>query len=86
MAKDPSELVLKLQRARETVQVGAHYQHRQGAIYRVTDIVLREEDTEPAVIYQAVAGAPIPWDRKLSVFLERFSRVDLPPPSQSASS
>lgn len=76
---DPKDLQQKLDRARELVTVGALYRHRSGGLlYRVDLLVLREEDLEPAVIYSAVDGAPIPWDRKVSIFLERFHRVELP--------
>lgn len=77
---DPKELFAKLARAHELVQVGGYYRHRNGTLYWVRDITLREEDVEPAVIYQEVNGPPIPWDRKVSVFIERFHRVELPPP------
>lgn len=86
MHSDPKELLQTLDRAREMVTVGANYRHRNGGLlYRVQLLVLREEDLEPSVIYSAVDGAPIPWDRKLSVFLERFYRVDIPasPPAPS---
>lgn len=79
---DPKELLQRLVLARETVQIHGLYRHRNGGLlYRVEDIVLREEDLIPAVIYQAVDGPPIPWDRKITVFLERFHRVDFPAPA-----
>lgn len=74
---DPKELLQKLDRAREMVQVGGLYRHRDGgSLYRVNSIEIREEDLLPSVHYQAVEGAPIQWNRKLTVFLERFHRVD----------
>jgi len=80
---DPKDFAQKLARAREMVQINGHYRHRQsGGLYKVTNIVMREEDTTPAVIYESVDGAPIPWDRKLPIFLEKFYRVEfsVPPP------
>jgi hypothetical protein len=80
---DPKELLEKLVLAREMVQVGGSYRHRiTGALYRVHLIVMRGEKLEPAVVYSAVDGPAIPWDRKLTVFLERFHLVEfsaLPP-------
>lgn len=77
---NPDELLYKLGRARELVQIGGQYRHRNGGLlYRVEAIVLREEDLAPAVIYRAVGGPALSWDRKLDVFLERFHRVEFPP-------
>lgn len=80
---DSKELLQKLNLAREMVQVGGLYRHRvSGALYRVANVVLREEDLAVAVDYQAVDGPPIPWNRKVDVFLLRFHRVEFSvPPS-----
>jgi len=79
MHDDTKGLLQKLDRAREMVTVGRLYRHKNGGpLYRVHLVVLREEDLEPSVIYSAVDGAAIPWDRKVSVFLERFYGVEFP--------
>lgn len=77
---DPKELLAKLAKARELVQVNGYYRHLNGTLYWVKDITLREEDLEPAVTYEEVDGPPVPWNRKVAVFIERFHRVELPPP------
>lgn len=81
---DPKDLMRKLDRAREMVQVGGFYRHRtNGTLYKVDAIELREEDLTPSVQYHAVDEPDIPWNRKVQVFVERFYRVELslPPPS-----
>lgn len=80
MALSNSKAILqKLERAREMVPAGAYYRHRvKGTIYQVECVTIREEDLEPSVVYTAIDGPPIPWDRRLSVFLDRFQRIELP--------
>ena len=49
------ELKVKLEQAKEQVEVGAQYRHYKAAdkIYTVLNLGLQEEDNEPCVIYQA---------------------------------
>lgn len=75
---DSKELVKRLERAAELVQVGVTYRHRTGTLYRVDGIVMREADLSVAVVYRAVMGPPIPWERPLDQFVDRFHRVDIP--------
>lgn len=74
---DPKELQKRLDRAAELVQVGSTYRHRNGALYRVDGIVLREADLSIAVVYSGVVEPAIPWERPLEQFLERFHRIDI---------
>jgi hypothetical protein len=86
---DPKELLRRVDRAREMVQIGGYYRHaHDGSLYRVRDVVLREEDLTPSVDYRSVNGPPITWNRKLHVFVERFYRVEFsgpPPPAEDPS-
>ncbi len=81
---DPKDLVKKLDRAREMVQVGGFYRHHtNGSLYKVDAIALREEDLSPSVQYHAVEEPDISWNRKVAVFVDRFYRVELSlPPSE----
>ena len=80
---DPKDLIQKLDRAREMVQVGGFYRHStNGILYQVDGLELREEDLSPSVKYHAVEEPEIPWNRKVTVFVDRFYRVELSlPPS-----
>lgn len=77
---DQKELLKRLDRAAELVQVGSNYRHRDGNLYRVEAIVIREADLTLAVIYRGLVEPAVPWDRPLEQFLERFHRVDLSVP------
>lgn len=74
---DTKELQKRLDRAAELVQVGSNYRHRNGNLYRVEAIVIREADLSIAVVYRGVVEPSVPWERPLEQFLERFHRVDL---------
>lgn len=74
---DTKELQKRLDRAAELVQVGSNYRHRNGNLYRVEGIVLREADLSIAVVYRGVVDSAIPWERSLEQFLDRFHRVDI---------
>jgi hypothetical protein len=74
---DNKELQKRLDRAAELVQVGSNYRHRNGNLYRVEAIVMREADLSIAVIYRGLVEPAVPWERAIEQFLERFHRVDL---------
>jgi hypothetical protein len=59
------------------VQVGSNYRHRNGNLYKVEAIVMREADLSIAVIYRGAVEPSVPWERPLEQFLERFHRVGM---------
>lgn len=78
---DSKELLKRLDRAAELVQVGSNYRHRNGNLYRVEAIVMREADLSIAVIYRGLVEPAVPWERAIEQFLERFHRVDMSAPA-----
>lgn len=85
MSKDSNSLKKILDNAKDSVAVGARYQHYKEGEYIVLDIVLNEANLEPLVIYQAQYGERLTFARPISNWLEnvtnngttqpRFSKV-----------
>lgn len=86
MKAPQKQLAQKLNQAAAQVTVGARYEHYKEQIYKVLTIALREEDSEPSVIYQAEYGEHIIWSRSVKNWLgivevdgkkvSRFKKLD----------
>lgn len=64
------QLAERLTQAAACVTVGAHYQHYKGQNYTVLLVALREEDSEPCVVYRAEYGVHAVFIRPVSVWCE----------------
>jgi hypothetical protein len=64
------ELARKLAAAAKQVIVGARYMHYKQLSYTVLTLALREEDSEPCVVYQAEYGDNVTWMRPVSSWIE----------------
>jgi hypothetical protein len=81
-----SQLAAQLTAAARQVTVGARYMHYKQLSYKVIGLALREENSEPCVIYQAEYGDKITWTRPVSSWVEevevdgkkvkRFTRLE----------
>lgn len=78
---DTTELKERLDLASDIIEVGGTYRHRNGTLYRVETLVMRESDLSIAVIYRGVDNSTIPWERPIGEFLERFHPIDPTAPS-----
>jgi hypothetical protein len=68
--ENQQQLEARLKQAATQVAVGARYMHYKQLSYKVIGLVLREEDNEPCVIYQAEYGARITWIRPVASWTE----------------
>ncbi|HSX28618.1 MAG TPA: DUF1653 domain-containing protein [Candidatus Saccharimonadales bacterium] len=59
-------LSAKLATAKKQVPVGARYMHYKQRSYKVIAVALREEDTEPCVVYQAEYEDELVWIRPVA--------------------
>ncbi len=83
-----SELHKELEEAAKLVTVGTQYRHYKDArlSYTVLALALREEDSEPCVVYQADYGDKLTWTRPVKSWLAeveidgkkvtRFTKLD----------
>jgi DNA-3-methyladenine glycosylase I len=71
MQQNESQLSKKLVQAAQQVTVGGRYVHYRQRGYRVVALVLREEDCEPCVIYQAEYSDKLTWCRPVTSWLEK---------------
>lgn len=69
------ELEEKLKAAQAFVEVGARYRHykNENGLYRVTGLVVRQEDYRIGVVYVAEYGARLVWERPLEEFTDTTS-------------
>lgn len=65
-----SQLSTRLAQAAQQVIIGARYMHYKQLSYKVLALVLREEDNEPCVVYQAEYGDRITFSRPIASWLE----------------
>ncbi len=65
-----AQLSARLKKAAGLVIVGGQYKHYKQHTYCVLSLALREEDTEPVVVYQAEYGERIIFTRPLSSWVE----------------
>jgi hypothetical protein len=76
MKESTEDLLKKVTDAKQLVKVGGRYQHYKGGFYRVIDIAIMEEDTEPCVIYEAEYAPGLSFVRPLHVWLENVPTKD----------
>ena len=72
------ELAAIMEDALKRVPIGSRWQHVVSGKYIVLGIEVREEDLSPSVSYRRASyrvSPPTVWNRKLDVFLERFTRI-----------
>lgn len=65
-----AELTARLSAASQHVTVGARYRHYKQRTYMVVALALREEDSEPCVVYRAEYGDRIVFIRPVANWLE----------------
>ena len=66
----PQQLAARLAQAATKIEVGARYEHYKKQTYKVLHLALREEDTEPCVVYQAEYGEQLIFTRPVTDWLE----------------
>ena len=72
--KSEEEILIEVEKARKSVQVGAlyfHYKHPE-KYYVVEFVGVLEEAKEPCVAYRALYGKGILWVRTLKAFMEKI--------------
>ena len=71
--KEEPQLLSELDRAKQKVEIGAHYFNYKnpGQIYTVLEIGFNEATEEISVVYKAEYGEGLVWIRTLNVFTEK---------------
>lgn len=64
------QLASRLKTAGDLVAIGARYRHYKELTYKVLALALREEDSEPCVVYQAEYGEKLTWLRPVASWIE----------------
>jgi hypothetical protein len=69
--KSHEELTALLAEAAKKVTVGARYEHYKHQAYKVLALALREEDTEPCVVYEPEYAKGIPFIHTVANWTEQ---------------
>jgi len=72
------ELLQKIAKAEELIDLGAKYCHYKSPekYYTIIAVALNEATQEPAVVYKAEYGQGITWVRTLANFFEEVTKED----------